>query len=187
MYSLKVERRSKDVKAKKLKREGLIPSSIFGGDLKESLLIQIPESEARKLLKVKGRGGNLDIECEGKKYNVIIEHISQNQMTHQIEDIEFQQLDENKAVSSFAQIILKNKNKIPTMVQQFITEIPYKALPSNLVETVEVDMAKLRAGSNLKVSDLLIWNKSDIEITIDGDRPVLNVAGDSRKQPQPQH
>lgn len=84
MYSLKVERRSKDVKAKKLKREGIIPSSIFGGDLKESLLIQIPESEARKLLKVKGRGGNLEIECEGKKYNVIIEHISQNQMTHHI-------------------------------------------------------------------------------------------------------
>lgn len=73
------------------------------------------------------------------------------------------------------------------MVQQFITEIPYKALPTNLVETVEVDMAKLRAGSNLKVSDLPIWNKSDVEVTIEGDRPVLNVTGDSRKQLQPQH
>lgn len=184
MYTLKAERRDKTVKAKKLKRQGIIPCSIFGGDLEETLLIQIPEGEAKRLLKEKGKGGRVEIECGESKYHAIIKGFSYNQVNSQVDDIAFQKLVEYEIVTGYAQVILKNKNKIPTLVQQLVKEIPYKALPEKLVETVEVDLTKIRGISGLKVEDLPIWENSDIEVMMRGEQMVLSMAKDSRR-PQP--
>ena len=41
MNTLKAEKRSMDVKAKKLRREGFVTGNVFGREMKESVPVQI--------------------------------------------------------------------------------------------------------------------------------------------------
>ena len=47
MYNLKAEPRDNSLKAKQLRRKGIIPASIYGHDIKNSVLIQIPLADAK--------------------------------------------------------------------------------------------------------------------------------------------
>lgn len=184
MYVLNVEKRNEMIKAKKLKKTGMVPGIVYGGDLKETLLIQIPEGEARKLLKSKLKGGNLTLECDGKKINVLLKEIDCNPVNKQIDNLSFQNLIEDEKVISVAHIILKNRNKTPLMVQRLMKEIPYRALPSDLIEKVEIDLEKIRTGVQIKVKDLPIYQNPNIEILLESDILVLNVTENSRRKPQ---
>lgn len=184
MYVLNVEKRNEMIKAKKLKKAGMVPGSVYGGDLKETLLIQIPEGEARKLLKSKLKGGNLTLECDGKRFNVLLKEIDCNPVNSQIDNLSFQNLIEDEKVVSVAHILVKNKNKMPVMVQKLMKEIPYRALPSNLIEKIEIDLEKIRAGAQLKVKDLPIYQNPNIEILLEPDMLVLNVVENSRRKQQ---
>ncbi len=184
MYVLNVEKRDEMIKAKKLKKAGMVPGCVYGGNLEETLHVQIPEGEARKLLKYKLEGGNVLLECEGKKFNVLLKEIDCNPVSTQIENLSFQNLVENKKVESVAQIVLKNQNKMPIMVQKLLKEIPYRALPSDLVEKIVIDLEKMRAGAHIKVKDLSIYQNPNIKILVDTDKPVLNITENSKRRQQ---
>lgn len=186
MYSLSVEKRNETIKAKKLKKSGFIPGVIYGGNIEDTLLIQIPEGEAKKLLKNKLKGGNLILNYDSKNLNVLLKEIDLNPVTNQIDNLSFQKLVENEKVVSAAQIILINQNKLPTMVYQLLQEIPYKAMPADLIEKVEIDLENLQAGTQLKLKDLPIYQNPNIEVLLDADEDVLNVVENSKKSEQSQ-
>ena len=175
MYILEVEKRDKNVKAKKIRKSGLVPCNVYGGKLSETLLFTIPQGEARKLLKEKSEGGIVTLKCNEEKVNALIKSISSSIINNQIEDISFESLDNNTSLNSVAKIVLKNKDKVPTLVQLLLPEIPYKALPKHIIETIEIDLAELRPGDQVKVEDLSISKDPDIEVMIEKDRMVLNL------------
>ena len=182
MDILNVEKRNEMIKAKKLKKSGMVPGCVYGGNLKETMLVQIQEREANKLLKYKTKGGTLILECEGKKHSVLLKEIDCNPVTDQINNLSFQKLVEDEKVASVAQIVLLNQNKIPNLVLKLLHEIPYKAMPSDLIEKVEIDLENMQAGTQLKVKDLPIYQNQDIEILLDADEMVLNVVENTKKQ-----
>ena len=59
MDIITVEKRSVLKKAKQLRRNGIIPSVIYGGSLPESLLVQIDKNAAKKLLRCKREGSKM--------------------------------------------------------------------------------------------------------------------------------
>ena len=184
MYVLNVEKRNEMTKAKKLKKAGLVPGIVYGGNLEETLPIQFSEGEARRLLKHKLKGGNVLLECEGKKLNVLLKEIDCNPVNNQIDNLSFQCLVENEKVESVAQIVLKNRNKMPIMARQFVKEVPYRALPSDLIETIVIDLEKMRAGTSVTVKDLSIYQNPNIKILLEEDKVLLNIIENSKKRQQ---
>ena len=63
MDMITVEKRDFAVKAKKLRRLGLVPGSVFGGPLREALALQLEEADARRLVEQKREGSKLKIVC----------------------------------------------------------------------------------------------------------------------------
>ena len=137
MYVLNVEKRNEMIKAKKLKKAGMVPGSVYGGDLKETLLIQIPEGEARKLLKSKLKGGNLTLECDGKRFNVLLKEIDCNPVNSQIDNLSFQNLIEDEKVVHSLRVVSKIDNSVEsddseevevqslqTLMEEYINAIP---------------------------------------------------------------
>ena len=51
MNTLKAEKRSLDVKAKRLRREGYVVGNVFGREMKESIPVQMVKRDVEKLLK----------------------------------------------------------------------------------------------------------------------------------------
>lgn len=66
MDMITVEKRDFAVKAKKLRRLGLVPGSVFGGPLREALALQLEEADARRLVEQKREGSKLKIVLDGE-------------------------------------------------------------------------------------------------------------------------
>ncbi|MGI5970994.1 MAG: 50S ribosomal protein L25 [Oscillospiraceae bacterium] len=186
MYILQAEPRSTGLRSKHLRQKGLIPGCVYGGDINGSLLLQIEQSEANKLMRSKTRGGRVLLNVKGEKFNTLLREIDRNPVTDQIRHLSFQKLNGDELVSSTAQIVLVNKEKIPVYIQQVLFEIPYRALASKLIEKIEIDLEGMQAGDSIKVKDLDICNNDDIEILADSDSLVLSIISNRRTTQQPQ-
>lgn len=180
MYKLNAKIRESGTKSKKLRKAGLVPCSMNDCSGEKALLFTISDGEARKLIKNKYRGGVVNIHCNEESYTALISEIGEINMNNQIETITFQKIENNQEVSSVARIVTINKDKISSLVQVILPEIPYKALPENIVETIEIDLAKLSAGDNVKVADLAIADNPEINLMIAKDKTILHISSNSK-------
>ena len=176
MYTVNAEKREKTTKAKKIRKNGMIPCSISDGKKNETILIQISEGEARKLLKNKGKGGRVLLNCGSDSYETILKYIEIIQLNNQIENMVFQLLNEEEYISSFASIRLTNEDKIQAMIYQVVKEIPYKALPQDLVEEVEIDLTTIRQGSSLMLKDLPIAKNEKLQFLLKQDNVIVGIS-----------
>ena len=176
MNTLKAERRDMTVKAKKLRREGFVTGSIFGRELEETIPLKMEKGAVERLLKAEGKGGQVMLEIEGKTYDALIKEVDYNPLKGCIDEIDFQALVAGEKVHSTAEVHLVNLEKLAAGVpQQMLHEIAFKALPSALVDKVEVDVGDMKVGDTLKVSDLPIAHTEGLNLTTDADATVVTI------------
>lgn len=154
-----------DIKAKKLRREGFITGNVFGRELKESIPVKLESKEVGSLLHTCGKGSQINLEIDGQVIDVLIKDISYNSMKKQIDEIDFQALVKGEKVHSVAEVVLLNHEKVITgVLEEHLTEISYKALPSALVEKVIVDVGDMKVGDSIQVKDLDIAKDKDVQL-----------------------
>ena len=176
MNTLKAEKRSLDIKAKKLRREGFVTGNVFGREMKESIPVKILKKDLEALLKTTTKGGQIMLDIDGQQYDVLVRDIQYNAMKREIDEISFQALVSNEKIHSAAEVILLNHNAVQDgVVQLLLPEISYKALPAALVEKVEIDVSGMHAGDVIKVKDLDIAKDTDIELKTDPEAVVVTV------------
>ena len=152
MNTLKAEKRSMDVKAKKLRREGYVTGNLFGREIEGSLPIQMTKKAVDQLLKTDNKGSQIMLEVDGKTYDALIKEVDYNAMANRVDEIDFQALVSGEKVHSVAEVILLNHEKrTEGVVEQMLQEISYKAVPAALVEKVEIDVSDLKVGDSIKV------------------------------------
>ena len=177
MNTLKAEKRSMDVKAKKLRREGFVTGNIFGREIKESIPVKIVKKDLDKLLKTNSKGSQIMLDVDGTKYDVLIKDVEFNPLKGQVDEIDFQALVSNEKVHSVAEVVLLNHDKVTDgVVQLLLEEIAYKALPAALVEKIEVDVGDMHIGDSIKVKDLPIAQDMDVDLRTDLNATVVVVS-----------
>jgi large subunit ribosomal protein L25 len=179
MSVVQAKKRDQNIKAKKLRKAGITPASIYGKNLKEPIHLQITQREVTQLLRTKTKGSKLTIDVDGQKYIVLLKEITYDTLENKIEYISFQSLVADEMVASTANIVLVNKDKVPYFIQQLLSEIPYKAYPSDLVDMIYIDLDGFQPGDSVKVEDLEIAKNKNIEILIEPDSMILNVVDKS--------
>ena len=176
MNTLKAEKRSMDVKAKKLRREGYVTGNLFGREIEGSLPIKMTKKAVDQLLKTDNKGSQIMLEVDGKTYDALIKEVDYNAMANRVDEMDFQALVKGEKVHSVAEVVLVNHEKVQSgVVEQKLEEIAYKALPEALVETVEVDLSGLKAGDVVKVKDLAIAADKDVVLVTDPEAVVVTV------------
>ena len=177
MNTLKAEKRDLSVKAKRLRREGYVTGNIFGKEIEGSIPIKMDKFEAQKFLKTNMKGSRAALMVDGQNYDVLIKEIDYDSMKNQINEIDFQALVSGEAVHSVAEVILINHDKIQSgVLQQHLSEISYKALPSSLVEKVEIDVGDMKIGDCIKVADLPIASDKDVTLGVDPEEIVVTLS-----------
>lgn len=177
MNTLKAEKRSMDVKAKKLRREGFVTGNVFGREMKESVPVQIAKPDLERLLKTSGKGSQIMLELDGQSLDVLIKEIQTDPLKGQPQEIDFQALVSNEKVHSTARVVLVNhEHVIDGILEQVLHEVTFKALPSDLVEQVLVDVGHMHVGDCIKVADLEIAKNPKIDLTTDLEAPVAVVS-----------
>lgn len=176
MNTLKAEKRSMDVKAKRLRREGFVTGNVFGREIKGSIPVKISKNEAERLLKTNGKGSQVLLNVDGTEMDVLIKEIDYNSLKGQVDEIDFQALVNGEKVHSVAEIHLLNHEKVTTgVLQQMLKEVSYRALPSALVEKIELDVGGMRVGDTIRVRDLAIASDKDVQLQTDLDTVVVEV------------
>ena len=177
MNTLKAEKRSMDVKAKKLRREGYVVGNVFGREIEGSIPVKMDKLEVEKFLKKNHKGTQIMLDVEGTQYDVLIKDVMFNPIANRVDEIDFQALVSNEMVHSVAEIVLINHEKITEgALQQTLEEVAYKALPAHLIDEVKVDVGNMRVGDTIHVRDLSIASDENIKITTDPDAIVATVA-----------
>lgn len=176
MTTLKAEKRTLDIKAKKLRREGYVTGNVFGREMKVSIPVKMEKAAAERLLKTCRKGSQLMLDLEGETLDVLIKDIEFNPVKGQIDEIDFQALVSNEKVHSVAEIVIVNHDKVADgVLQENMEEINYRAYPSALVDKVEVDVAGLKVGDTIRVKDLSLAKDKDVDIKDDPEAVVLTV------------
>ncbi len=176
MNTLKAERRDMKTKAKKLRREGFVTGSIFGREMEETIPLQFEKGAIERLLKEEGKGGQVMLEVEGKTYDALIKEVDYNPLKGYVDEIDFQALVSGEQVHSTAEIHLINEDKLVAGVpQQMLHEIAFKALPSALVDKVEIDVGEMKVGETLRVADLPIAHTEGLTLTTDPESTVVTI------------
>ena len=168
MNTLKAETRTKDVKAKKLRREGYITGNLFGREIDGSILLKMSARDVDRLLKTDNKGSQIMLNVEGKEYDVLINEVQYNPLASKVEEMDFQALVSTEKVHSVAEIILQNTEGIAEgVLQEELTEISYEALPADLVDKIKIDVSSMKIGDTLRVGDLDIAKNEKIHLKTD--------------------
>ena len=176
MTTLKDEKRSIDVKAKRLRREGFVTGNVFGREIEGSIPVKVVRTELDKVLKTAHKGSQIMLDVEGQQYDVLIKEIDHNPLAGRVDEIDFQALVSNEKVHSVAEVVLLNRDSVVAgVVQENLDEIAYKAYPSALVDKVEVDVSSMKIGDTLRVKDLEIAKDKDIDLITDPEAVVATV------------
>ena len=176
MNTLKAEKRSMDVKAKRLRREGYVTGNVFGRKIEGSIPVKIDRNALERFLKTSGKGSRVQLDVDGENMDVLIKEIDINHLKNEVVEIDFQALVSGEMIHSVAEIILLNHDKVAEgIVEQHLNEISYRALPSALVEKVEVDVAEMKVGNSIKVKDLPIASDKDVHLMTDPEAVVVSV------------
>lgn len=154
MDVIRVDNRDFTVKAKQLRRSGVVPGSVFGGPLTDAVSLQIDEGAVRKLFSHKREGSKVKLELDGKIIPVQIKEKSVNTLNNEILHVSFQALAADQKVNSVIHLILKNADKITATLVSQLTEIPYAAFPKDMIDTITIDVDGMPVGTVLTVGDI---------------------------------
>lgn len=180
MFTLNAEKRSPGLKAKQLRTKGIIPGVLYGKDLKKSLCLQFSQKEAVQFLRSNSKGSKVELVIDKDKIPALLREVAYQPVNQELEHLSFQTLIAGEVITSTAKIVLLNKEKVTGTIQQSLSEISYRALTSNLVETIEIDLERVKTGDSIRISDLEIAKNPAVEVQNPLDSVIFSVA-DSHK------
>ena len=180
MDIMEVSKRDMNVKAKQLRRNGIVPGHVFGGHLEESVLIQVDQKILSQMLASKHVGSRLTLSMDGKKLPVQIKDKDVNSMNGEIQNISFQALAADQKVNSVAHVVLQNTEKNTNMLEFMMTEVPYDALPQDMVDLIEIDVDGMAVDTVVTVGDLKELNNDKVDLKVDKEEIVLRVSDPRR-------
>lgn len=175
MEVIKVIRRDSQAKANHLRRNGIVPCCVYGGNLKESISIQMNNRDAKRLFRTKREGSKVALDLDG---HIIPTQIKEKRirLNGDVEHFSFEALSADKRVNSVAHIFLKNTDLVPGNLAQLLFEVPFSSLPEDMIDTVTIDIAGLPSGTVLTINDIPEFQSDKIDLQIDRNSMVLRIA-----------
>ena len=160
MTTLKAEKRDPQVKAKKLRREGFVTGVLYGKEMKENVALKFEEKEALRFMKDAKEGAQAALDIEGETVNAMVKNIDYDPMSKKVLALDFQALVAGEVVSATVPVHFLNEEIVQGVFEPELSEIHYKADPAHLLDPIEIDLAKLPAGTkNMYVKDLKLEEK----------------------------
>lgn len=178
-HTLKVTKREIfGKKLKALRKTGVLPGNIYGKDLK-SQAVQVPVKEFQAVYDQVGSSGVVYLDFEGKEHPVLIHALAYDYIKSQPLHADFFQVNMKEKVKTKVPLHIVGEPKAVTekigMLLQPVGEIEVEALPTDLPESLEIDVTELaEVGQNLKVLD--IKRADTITILSDPEQVVASIA-----------
>ncbi|HOJ63933.1 MAG TPA: 50S ribosomal protein L25 [Spirochaetota bacterium] len=145
---------------KKYRKEGYIPSIIYGQG--ENINILINGHTFKKIYPKLTRSTILNLNLENKKIDVLIKDYDKNSLKDQFMHIDFYQIDQNKVIH--VQIPLEFVGTAIGMreggiLEKHLVSLDIECLPKDIVNHFEVNIEHLKINESLHVKDIKLDKK----------------------------
>lgn len=175
------ERKILGKKVKQLRRRGSLPAHVFGKGV-ENEDVTIDGKEFVKTFYQAGETGLIDLKIGKEKIRPVL-----------VRDVQYDPLSGEPIHIDFYQVNLTEKVKVPvplvligeqpesvhlgeTIVLQTLNEVEVEALPTDLVEKIEVDITSLKSIDDAITIDQLQYDRNKLSIHDDPEQIVVKLA-----------
>lgn len=156
-------------KVKSLRRKGFCPCNIYGKKI-DSLSVSVDSKIFLKLFSEVGESTLIYLHVEGEKdaRPVFIKEVVKHPVTQDLLHVVFNQVNLKEKVIAPVPVELvgespAEKEKLGILVQQ-LDELEIEALPTDMPESIQVDVSKLdQEGDHIKASDLKLDSKLTLQ------------------------
>ncbi|MGI9239356.1 MAG: 50S ribosomal protein L25, partial [Verrucomicrobiales bacterium] len=146
--------------ARRSRREGLIPGVIYGAQ-QDEYPIQVDAKNFGEILRASASENFLvDLKIEGAKEAqklALVQDVQHHPINNQILHIDFNAVREDTEIHAYVPIHLTGDApgvKAGGVIEQQHHEIEVHCLPTNLPESLEINIGELEMGDTLHISDL---------------------------------
>jgi large subunit ribosomal protein L25 len=145
-------------KLKKLRREGILPGNVYGKNI-ESTAVQLPFKDFMSVYSKAGSTGLVDLDLGGKTYPVLIHNTAIHTLTHDPIHADFFIVNLKEKITAHVPVVAEGEPAAVTekkgMLLQLLNEAEIEALPSDLPESISVDISELaEVGDQILVEQL---------------------------------
>ena len=140
--------------ARKLRKEGGVPCVIYGGDA--TMHFSAPELNFKHLIYTSS-AAKAEINVGDKKIEAIVQDIQFHPVTDKILHIDFIELIDGKPVTMAIPVKLEGNSrgvKNGGSLNHFLRSLKVKSNPSDLPESIVINVEELRIGEAIRVGDL---------------------------------
>lgn len=175
-------------KAKKLRREGVLPANIYGKAVK-SLAVQVSLKEFEKVFKEVGETGLIDLTVGSEIRPVLIHNVQKDPRTSLPIHADFYQVNLKEKIKTMVPVVAFGTpaavtDKLGILLQQ-LSQIEVEALPEDLPEKIEVNVEHLASvDEQIIVAD--IKTPPGITVLTDGSQVVIKIGELVSKEAQEQ-
>ena len=164
--------------SKRLRKQGFIPAVVYGHNVNFSL--KIPQSELLVLKKHHFSENlmiNLFIEGEKEPLAVLVKDVQYSPLTEEVIHLDFLHISLKEKVSVKVPIEIKGEPKGVKeggVLEHHLWEVEVKCLPTDIPESILVDISGLDIGDSLHIKDISF--PENVEVLDDPDEVVVNVS-----------
>jgi large subunit ribosomal protein L25 len=146
--------------SRRLRREGLVPAIVYGGD-RDPAKVTIPHNEFIHELENEAIYTQvIELRVGDKKQEVILRDLQRHPYKNKLMHADFFRIDQNTPIKVVVPIHVSNADNCVGvkldggMMTQLVTEVEIIALPKNLPEYLEIDAENLHLGDILHLTDI---------------------------------
>ncbi len=163
---------------KKLRKEGSLPANIYGKAFK-STAITLSTKDFLSVFSEAGHSGVVDLKLGNEAIPTLVHEVTYNHISREPLHVDFYKVNLKEKVKAVVQVVLTGESAAVTeklgMLLQNINEVEVEALPTDLPENVEVNVAHLaQVGDMIRVGDIKV--AADVTILNDPEQEVARIA-----------
>lgn len=165
--------------ARRLRRKGRIPAVVYGGDM-ETMEISVDEGEAIHLfeeISIENTLVDLKVEGEDAPFRTLVREVQAHPFKHELIHLDFYRITEGRAIEVAIPVHLRGipegVRESAGVLEQIVHELPVKCIPSEIPETIELDVTELGMHEAIHVSDVEL--AEGVQVLLDPERTICTV------------
>ncbi len=151
-----------------LRRQGQIPVIVYGSHVDQPLPLQIEEKALKNIVAKAGHNRLIRVSLDsGGTRLVLTREVQRNPLTGRITHVDFQEVSMTEKITTEIPLVLVGTSPAVTRSEGLlihgIGSVQIRALPGDLVNTIQVDVTSLETvNQSLFVSDLKVGDKIEV-------------------------